>query len=116
MFQNSPHLSDEINSNIAKSEMDGGVFVDKLPVGAMLQIQTRNTLYTLEKREDGTYLHGNARFCPVPTKATIHGSTWGGSMLKMGFVGRGMFMEFSTDIHHSITTTEIQELTEVPAA
>lgn len=130
---NHPNLSNEINNNISKSEIEGGVWVtmptgtqsmaeakekgNVLAVGRALLIQTKNTLYKLEKRaEDDFYISGNQRFCPEPTKCSIHGSTWGGSMLKMGWVGRGMHLEFSIPgSYGSITTTEISEITEVPA-
>lgn len=128
---NHPNLSDAINSNISQSEIKGRVWVHDhpdfvndeikaqpvLPVESKLEIQTRNTLYTLEKRGSKEfYIQGHAKYCPVPTKCSIHGSTWGGSMLKCGFVGRGMQLEFSTDAHnYPITTTTIQEVREVDA-
>jgi len=52
-------------------------------------------------------------FCPEPVLVSIHGSTWGGSMLKEHFIGRGMHLEF----HHPeyampIITSAIQEICE----
>lgn len=131
MHADHPNLSPAINDNIRESELQGGVWLEMpeesakqayaealekgnvLAMGKTLLIQTKNTLYRLEKREDGFYISGNPRFCLEPTKATIHGSTWGGSMLKMGWVGRGMRLEFSTDSHRGVLTTEISEITEV---
>lgn len=113
---NHPNLSEEINANIAQSEIEGGVFIDKLPVGAVLHVRTQNTSYTVEKREDGMYISGHAKYCPEPMKTAIVGSTWGGSMLKAGFIGRGMHLEF-TDPRYgrrgTVTTSEIKEITEV---
>jgi len=109
-----PGLSNQINSDIAQSEIEGGVKVADIAIGAVLHIQTQNTAYTLERREDGLYLSGNQRFCPEPTKVTISGSTWGGSMLKVGFIGRGMHMEFHTEkFNGRITTSAIKDITEV---
>lgn len=114
MFQPHPNLSDEVNNAIAESELAGGVFLDKLAVGKKLQVETRNTTYTIERREDGLYISGNAKYCPEPVKCSIPGSNFGGSMLKMNFVGRGMFLEFHTDAHPTvIVTSQIQEVTEV---
>ncbi len=118
---NHPNLSDEINRNIAQSEVEGGVFLDKLAPGAVLHVRTKNTSYTIEKKEaDGRIFYlisGHPKYCPTPSITSIHGSTWGGSMLKVGFIGRGMRMEF-TDPRYSaprgiITTSKIQEVTEV---
>lgn len=113
MFEPHPNLSDEVNQAIAESELAGGAFVDKLAVGKKLLVQTKNTLYTIERREDGLYIQGNQKYCPEPTKCTIPGSNFGGSMLKMNFVGRGMYMEFHTDEHPTrIVTSQVQEVTE----
>src|SRR5271155_3839443 len=97
MFEPHPNLSDEVNNAIAESELAGGVFLDKLAAGKKLQVQTKKTLYTIERREDGLYISGNAKYCAEPTKCRIPGSNFGGSMLKMNFVGRGMFLEFIVD-------------------
>ncbi len=118
-----PNLSDEINRNIAQSEIEGGVWIfdagfgptnkNVLPVGRVLLIRTRNRVYHLEKRgEREFYISGHPEYCPHPTKAFVNGSTWGGSMLKVGFVGRGMRLAFATDLHKCITTSTIQEITE----
>lgn len=114
MFEPHPNLSNEINAAIADSELAGGAYLDKLAVGKKLLVQTKKTLYTIEKREDGLYISGNAKYCPEPTKCSIPGSNFGGSMLKMKFVGRGMYMEYHTDAHPTrIVTSQIQEVTEI---
>jgi hypothetical protein len=53
MFMPHPNLSDEINRNIVQSEIEGGVFLDKLPVGAVIEMETANRFYELENRGDG---------------------------------------------------------------
>jgi hypothetical protein len=106
--QDHPNLSDKINRNIRESELTGGIMWKDLPTGARAEVQTKNTLYKLEKREEGTYIEGHAKYCPTPTKCVIQGSTWGGSMLKMGWIGIGMHLEFS--IERTITTSEIQDV------
>jgi len=126
MHQPHPGLTAEVNAAIIKSELLGGVWVldhpdyvnddvkaqPVLPVGHSLKVQTRHTLYLIEKRADGFYISGHIRYCPVPTKCSIHGSTWGGSMLKMGFVGRDMNLEFSIN-GKTIVTSTIQEVEEM---
>ena len=100
------HLTTEVVNNIAQSENDGGVFLKELAVGSRLFVQTKNTLYEIEKCGDDDFcISGNKNYCPDPVKAYIAGSTWGGSMLKVGFVGIGMHLEFSTKLHPGVTTT-----------
>lgn len=109
-----PNLSAEVNRNIAQSEADGGVSLKSLAVGKALLVQTKNTLYLIEKRGEGEFLiSGNQGYCPNPTKVNIHGSTWGGSMLKVGFVGIGMRLEFSIlGKPGAITTSQIESIQE----
>lgn len=126
MWQKHDGLSDQINNNIAESELQGGVWLKDLPTGTSLRVTTRkNTRYLLEHREDGWWISGNKHYCPKPTKCYLRGSTWGGGMLKMGFIGRGMFMEFMLEVegerrvgavdgHGRILTSQIVEVEEIP--
>lgn len=107
---NHPNLSAEINEAMTKSEIEGGVWVldhpdfvlaeikaqPVLPVGSTLEVQTRNTLYTIKKTGPKTFtFQGHPKYCPEPVEGSIAGSTFGGSMLKMGYIGRGMHLEFN---------------------
>ena len=108
-----PNLSDEINANIAQSEIEGGAWIKDLE-GKVLKVTTKNTVYKIDFRGTKPTIQGHAKYCPEATECSIHGSTWGGSMLKMGFIGRGMHLEFSTEAHpRAITTSEIQDVVEV---
>ena len=127
MHQDHPNLSNEINANLRESELAGGVWVvdhpdyvadeikaqPVLPVGSKLKIKARGGLYTLEKRgPEEFWIEGDEKRFPAPTRCNIHGSTWGGSMITLGFIGRGMRMEFSIGAKNLLTGT-IEEITEV---
>jgi hypothetical protein len=60
--------------------------------------------------DETALLSGHPEFCPTPTEARIHGSTWGGSMLKTKFLGRGMSLEFARPGRRTILTTRILEI------
>ncbi len=92
-----PHqnLSDQINGNIIRSEIEGGVYLRDLPEESTLEVATQNRRYTLIIRADGNALiSGHPEFCPEPVEVRIHGSNWGGSMLKAAYLGRGMHLEY----------------------
>ncbi len=114
MFAPHPGFSDEVNRNIVQSEIEGGVFLEALPPDTVLQIRTQHHFYTaLLLGEGSALISGHPQYCPEPVEVIIAGSTWGGSMLKMRFIGRGMHME----IHHPaystpIVTSPIQEIRE----
>jgi len=110
-FRPHPNLSDEVNRNIVQSEVEGGVHLDDLGEGATLEVETQNRLYTIVNCGRGKALiSGHAKFCPYPVQVWIHGSTWGGSMLKVRFIGRGMRLEFRHPTYQTITTSRIVEI------
>jgi hypothetical protein len=40
LFMPHPNLSDEVNRNIAQSEIEGGVYLDNLSDGEVLEVET----------------------------------------------------------------------------
>lgn len=108
------HLGDGEVSRIVQSEIEGGVFLPDLPQETVLEIQTRHRCYTAVLLGKGTaLLSGHPEYCPQPVRVAIMGSTWGGSMLKVDFVGRGMYLEFQhPEYDMPIVTSEIQEVRE----
>lgn len=111
-FEPHPGFRDEINRNFIESEIEGGIYLDNMPVGHFLEIETQNRIYTIERREDGFYISGHPEFCPEPVKVEIRGSTWGGSIIKAGFIGRGMHLEFTHPEFKTVTTSIIKEIKE----
>jgi hypothetical protein len=113
VFIPSPHLSDAVNGRIVQSEIEGGVHLRDLTPGTVLEVRTRNRAYTIQYRGSGQALiSGHPVFCPEPVLVDIHGSTWGGSMLKERYIGRGMCLEFGHPAHQPITTSMIVEVRE----
>lgn len=112
MFQPHRNLSDEINRNIIQSEVEGGVYLRDLCHMATLEVTTQNTRYILVMERDGeAWIAGHPRFCPEPVLVHISGSNWGGSMLKMAFIGRGMHLEFRhPEYEGSVVTSEIKDI------
>jgi len=117
LFQPHANLSDDINRNIVQSEVEGGVHLRDVPPGTVLEVQTQNRAYKiLYKGWDQALISGHPVFCPEPVPVTIHGSTWGGSMLKSRFIGRGMRLEFGHPDYEPIRTSVILDVREVGVA
>jgi hypothetical protein len=114
LFRPHPNLSHEVNRNIVQSEIEGGVRLEDVQPGSRLQVTTRNTRYQLVVlKENMALMTGHPLYCPRPVLVRIHGSTWGGSMLKLRFLGRGMCMEFGHPHYGTpILTSPIQEIRE----
>jgi hypothetical protein len=114
LFQPHANLSDDINNNIVQSEVEGGVHLRDVPPGTILEVQTQNRAYKiLYKGWDQALISGHPVFCPEPVPVTIHGSTWGGSMLKSRFIGRGMRLEFGHPDFEPIRTSVIVDVREL---
>jgi hypothetical protein len=110
-FTPHPSFSDEVNRNIVQSEIEGGVYLDDLSEGAVLEVETQHHWYTIVVRGRGQELiSGHPQYFPGPVAVRIAGSTWGGSMLKLRFVGRGMHLEFLHPVYQTITTSRILEI------
>ena len=110
-FMPHPNFGDEVNHNIVQSEIEGGVCLDDLCEGVQLEVETQNRWYTIEVRGHGDELiWGHPHYCPEPVPVRITGSTWGGSMLKVRFIGRGMHLEFRHPVFRTIITSKILDI------
>jgi len=106
-----PNLADQVNHNIIQSEVEGGVYLRDLRPGAVLAIQTRNRSYILVNlSEESALISGHPEFCPEPVEVQVQGCTWGGSMLKAKYVGRGMHLEFIHPVHRTVITSQIVDI------
>jgi hypothetical protein len=115
LFAPHPNLSAAVNRNVVQSEIEGGVYLHDLGSDAALEIVTENHFYTVLLCEKGvTLICGHPVYCPAPVQVRIAGSNWGGSMLKVGFIGRGMRLEFSHPGYRTpIVTSRIREIREI---
>ena len=65
MFVPHPNLSDQINRNIIRSEIEGGVYLRDLPDQSELEVWTQNRGYRLTVLADGhALISGHPEFCP----------------------------------------------------
>ena len=103
-----------MNRNLAQSEVEGGVHLSDLALGSKLEVQTQHRWYTVVNCGDGwALISGHPEYCPEPSLVRILGSNWGGSMLKMRFIGRSMRLEFKHPEYHApIVTSRIVEIRE----
>lgn len=106
-----PNFSDAVNRNVVQTEIEGGVNLNDVPPEAVLEVQTKNHVYTIVHKGWGhALISGHPDFCPSPVEVQIHGSTWGGSMIMTRYIGRGMHLEFAHPLHQVIITSRIIEI------
>ena len=112
MFVPHPNLSDHINHNVIRTEIEGGVYLKDLPQAATLEVETDNRAYVLVLTGDGQALiSGHPEYCPEPVLVHIQGSNWGGSMIMTAYLGRGMHLEFRhPSFSGTIVTSRIRDI------
>lgn len=113
---NHPNLADHILRAINASR--DGLQVDKLEEGTKLTVETMNSVYEIKILETdqplsveisgGSLRDGNVRY-EESVPVYFVGSTFGGSMLKMNWIGKGMCMEFA-DNDRVLTTSPVQNV------
>jgi hypothetical protein len=92
-----------------------GVYLDDLPEGAVLEVETSGHRYRIVNRTHGEALiSGHPKFCPQPTAVTIGGSALGGCMVKAGFIGLGMRLTFQLPTRAMITTSPVMQIRTSP--
>ena len=102
-------------SEIAESEIESGVYLSDLPCGVSLELETVHHTYLLVNHGAGKALiSGHPQYCPTPIEVLVSGSNWGGSLLKSGFVRRGMRLEFLHPDHDLVTTSRVRSIRQLP--
>ena len=89
----------------AASQADGVGLTD-VDVFTTLVVQTDNSVYqitVLQPYRREVYVQGGA-FFQERTRACLNGSSFGGSCLKLGWVGIGLHLEFHADDQWVITS------------
>jgi hypothetical protein len=84
----------------------GGLDLTGLHPLTELRVETENNVYRiflLEPPDPRVVVHGG-RFFPLPTEASLSGSSFGGNFLKMGWIGYGMRMEIYQDGRRIVTS------------
>jgi len=88
-----------------------GVMLRNLKPCDTIHARTLNSDYEifLLDPEAGSALVRGGKFFTEPREAIVSGSNFGGSMLKLGWIGLGLRMELSVNGHH-IATSPVEEL------
>lgn len=97
--------------NIEQSKsLEVGIDVHKLIAGTKILVVTKNNLYKLIKTAESKHVIAQGgKYLLEPEEVVFTGSTFGGSMLKIGWIGYGMLMEmFLLNQNKKITTSPVK--------
>ena len=96
-----------------------GIGLTEVDAFTMLVVETDNSVYQitiLQPHTRDVFVRGGA-FFPERTRACLSGSSFGGSCLKLGWVGIGLHMEFlAKDRDQWVLTSHVRSITVAPSA
>lgn len=91
---------DEVAKQLSETKAEKGFSISKLAPNLRIILQTQKSKYEIEYWENniglitgGTRSDNTIRFL-TPTKIKLLGSSWGGTMLRMDWIGKDMKFEF----------------------
>jgi hypothetical protein len=110
-YSNSSGPSRRLTDLSPRSRSVADVDVRSLPPGTKFLVETSNSRYHFEMLEDGwTALVQGGRHFPHVTVAAIEGSTFGGRLLKSGWIALGLFLEMSAG-GKEVVTSRVRSIT-----
>src|SRR5688500_20115034 len=81
-----------------------GVALRQLEPLTELTVQTRNTSYRIVVAHAADIVIQGGAFFPDPTRAHVEGSSVGGNLLKIGWIGVGLRMDIVAEGRRIVTT------------
>lgn len=88
----------------AAATQGAGLALRQLEPLTELIVHTRNTRYRIVTASDDEIVIQGGTFFPGPTRAHVEGSSLGGSLLKVGWIGVGLRMEILAEGRRIVTT------------
>ncbi len=91
-------------------DTDGGVQLSQLRPDTIIEVQTKNTTYTVVPQASGeSLIWGHPEYCPEPTLVAGLGSAYVTGLLREGYLGPGMRLSFPSQ-GKRISTSRIVEI------
>ena len=105
------HIDPRLLEKIKQSEKDGGIFLKDVPDNHIVEAHTQNSIYAIalvDKEKGRVAVQGNNKHFIQPEVCYLRGSTFGGSMIKIGWIGVGMHLELNLTSGGILTTSSIK--------
>jgi hypothetical protein len=93
-----------------------GISVLDLEPLTVLKVETRNSIYRIVISQRTAVFVQGGQFFPETSAAHLVGATFGGSLLKIGWIGIGMRMEICGDAGPIVTSPVRRIEVEIPAS
>ena len=107
----SEYLDPKINKIIEDQDNLSGIFIQSLNEGDRIFVTTKQTNYIIEKIKDKEIKIKGGEYFPEDTEVFLEGSTWGTSLIKLGWIGYNMLMEIRTKNGKILSTSPVKSAT-----
>ena len=88
-----------------------GIYLERVPAGTQLIIETINREYLLEMREGcKALLSGHPKHCPEPVSVTLYGSGSSTARFVPGFIGPGLRLTVRYPSGLVVRTSRVREV------
>lgn len=105
------NIDPRLLAKIKQSEKNGGIFLKDIPDNHIVEAHTQNSVYTIaviDKEKSKVAIQGNNQHFTQPEVCYLRGSTFGGSMIKLSWIGVGMYLEANPVAGGIMTTSSIK--------
>jgi len=103
-------MSYDLLNIVQESQNLSQIYKNRLRVGDQIILKTNNSVYMIKVLDNEQYIVSGGWFDKnnlPPTKTTIHGCTWGGSIIKTDIIAAcGLHLEFG----NKIVTSKIKKI------
>lgn len=111
------YIDPRLLAKIKQAEKDGGIFLEDIPDDHIVEVHTQNSVYTIaviDKVIRKVAVQGSNMHLLQPEVCYLRGSSFGGSMIKVGWIGVGMHFEVNLAaggimITSSVKTVKVKE-------
>lgn len=110
------HLS-RLLRRISTPDPEEGVYLDQVPSGTRLVVQTAHHQYLIEARKGcEALLSGHPVYCPEPVGVTLYGSRSNAATLVPGFIGLGHCLVLLHPTGRFIRTSRVRAVRKLDSA
>ena len=110
-----PNLHPALDAPVRAADVENGLELDTLPIGAVAEVETKHHTYRVEYRGHGKALvSGHPDYCPQPVLVDLGGSTLGGE-LKFQVIQPGMRMLFFHPVFGAVSTSRVLHVSAPPS-
>ena len=86
------------------------ILFEDIKKGEIIEVKTNNSTYILQSLENNNFMIQGGKYFPEPEERHINGCTFGGSMIWIGGIRVGMYLEICWKDNRRLVTSQIKKI------